>query len=44
LMREFYTNLKTKKKAESLRQAQLKIIEAYPEPFFWAAYGLTGEP
>lgn len=44
LMREFYTNLRTKKKAEALRQAQLKIIEAYPEPFFWAAYGLTGEP
>jgi len=44
LMREFYTNLKTKKKAESLRQAQLKIMKEFPHPFFWAAYGLTGEP
>jgi CHAT domain-containing protein len=44
LMREFYSNLKTMKKSEALRQAQLKTMKAFPEPFFWAAYGLTGEP
>lgn len=44
LMREFYSNLKSAKKSEALRQAQLKIMRQFPEPFFWAAYGLTGEP
>jgi len=44
LMREFYSNLKTNKKSEALRQAQLKTMQEFPEPFFWAAYGLTGEP
>ncbi len=44
LMREFYTNLKTAKKSEALRQAQLKTMKEFPHPFFWAAYGLTGEP
>jgi CHAT domain-containing protein/Tfp pilus assembly protein PilF len=44
LMREFYLNLKTMKKSEALRQAQLKTMKEFPEPFYWAAYGLTGEP
>ena len=44
LMRDFYSNLKTMKKAEALRQAQLKTMKEFPEPLFWAAYGLTGEP
>ncbi len=44
LMREFYSNLKSAKKSVALRQAQLKIMKRYPAPFFWAAYGLTGEP
>jgi len=43
-MREFYSNLRSAKKSEALRQAQLKTMERFPEPFFWAAYGLTGEP
>ena len=43
LMREFYTNLKTAKKSEALRQAQLRIMKEFPEPFFWAAYELNGE-
>jgi CHAT domain-containing protein len=43
-MREFYTNLKTMTKSEALRQAQLKTMKEFPQPFFWAAYGLTGEP
>jgi CHAT domain-containing protein len=44
LMSEFYSNLKSAKKSEALRQAQLKTMKEFPEPFFWAAYGLTGEP
>ena len=44
LMREFYQHLKTVKKSEALRQAQLKTMEQFPEPFYWAAYELTGEP
>ncbi len=43
LVQEFYTNLKTKKKSEALRQAQLKIMKEFPHPFFWAAYELNGE-
>ncbi len=43
LMREFYATLKSSKKSEALRQAQLKIMKSYPHPFFWAAYGLSGE-
>jgi CHAT domain-containing protein len=44
LMREFYQHLKGSKKSEALRQAQLKVMEQFPEPFYWAAYELTGEP
>jgi len=44
LMRQFYSNLKTMKKSAALRQAQLKTMKEFPHPFFWAAYGLTGEP
>ena len=44
LMQEFYSNLKIMKKSEALRQAQLKTMQEFREPFFWAAYELTGEP
>jgi CHAT domain-containing protein len=44
LMKEFYLQLKTQKKSVALRQAQLKTMKEFPEPFFWAAFGLTGEP
>ncbi len=44
LMREFYQHLKTGKKSDALRQAQLKTMKEFPEPFYWAAYQLTGEP
>ncbi len=44
LMKEFYLQLKTAKKSAALRQAQLKIMKEFPQPFFWAAFGLTGEP
>jgi CHAT domain-containing protein len=43
-MRLFYEALKTSKKAEALRQAQLETMKQFPEPFYWAAYQLTGEP
>jgi CHAT domain-containing protein len=43
LMCEFYVNLKTLKKSEARRQAQLKTMKEFPEPFFWAGYQLTGE-
>jgi CHAT domain-containing protein len=32
------------KKCEALRQAQLTTMKEFPEPFYWAAYQLTGEP
>ncbi len=44
LMKEFYQHLKTAKKSEALRQAQLKTMKEFPEPFYWAAYQLSGEP
>jgi CHAT domain-containing protein len=42
LMKAFYTNLAGMNKEQALRQAQIKIREAYPHPFFWAAFELTG--
>ena len=45
LMRAFYENLRAgQPKGESLRQAQLAILQRYPHPYYWAAYQLTGEP
>jgi CHAT domain-containing protein/Tfp pilus assembly protein PilF len=45
LMRAFYGYLKAgRPKSEALRQAQLATLRAYPHPYFWAAYQLTGEP
>jgi CHAT domain-containing protein/Flp pilus assembly protein TadD len=44
LMAEFYRNLKSMNKSQALRQAQLKTMKDFPQPLFWAAYGLTGEP
>jgi len=44
LMREFYSNLRTETKSEAIRQAQLKTMTEFPQPFYWAAYELTGEP
>jgi CHAT domain-containing protein len=42
LMVAFYENLKTKGKREALREAELKVKEQYPHPFYWAAFRLTG--
>lgn len=44
VMTEFYRQMKTAHKSEALRRAQLKTMEQFPEPFYWAAYALTGEP
>ncbi|WP_181256740.1 CHAT domain-containing protein [Merismopedia glauca] len=54
LISEFYTNLVERKmtKAESLRQAQIKLIKTkqedrinndYDNPYFWAAFVLIGD-
>lgn len=43
LIRRYYANLATMKKAEALRQAQLQTRKEFPHPFYWAAYTLTGE-
>lgn len=32
------------KSSEALGQTQLKVMEQFPEPFYWAAHQLTGEP
>ncbi len=42
LMQAFYANLASMNKREALRQAQIKAREAFPHPFFWAAFQLTG--
>jgi len=42
LMRAFYDDLKRVSVAESLRAAQLETMRAFPHPFAWAAFGLTG--
>ncbi len=44
LMRDFYSNLKKLNKSAALRQAQLTTMKQFPQPFFWAAYELAGEP
>jgi CHAT domain-containing protein len=44
LMQEFYRNLQAGRgKAEALRQAQIATLAKYPDPYYWAAYELTGE-
>ncbi len=43
LMAELYKNRKTMSKAEALRQAQLTLKKARPEPFYWAPFVLTGD-
>jgi len=42
LMEAFHGNLASMNKREALREAQLKAREAFPHPFFWAAFQLTG--
>jgi CHAT domain-containing protein len=44
LMSEFYKNLKTMRKADALRAAQLNLMKTYRHPFFWGAFVLNGAP
>ena len=44
LMRSFYTHLKRgMSKAEALRTAQSETRRQYPNPYYWAAFVLTGD-
>ena len=42
LMVNFYNNLSKMNKDEALQQAQLKVKKQYPQPYYWAAFLLTG--
>jgi CHAT domain-containing protein len=42
LMETFYDNLSKLSKQDALRAAQMKTRDAFPHPFFWAAFQLTG--
>jgi CHAT domain-containing protein len=44
LMREFYRRLDTDGAAPALRAAQRAVMREFPQPFAWAAFGLTGVP
>jgi len=44
LIRAFYTRLDSANPVEALRQAQLETMRTFPNPFAWAAFGLTGVP
>lgn len=44
VIRSYYAHLKTMKKSDALRHAQLQTMKEFSHPFFWAAYTLTGEP
>lgn len=44
LMERFYTHLRSgMTKAEALRQAQMDVRAEYPQPYYWAAFVLTGD-
>lgn len=42
LMQAFYGNLASMNKRDALRQAQIKARQAFPHPFFWAAFQIVG--
>jgi CHAT domain-containing protein len=45
LMLRFYHHLQDGVgKAAALRQAQLETMAEHPHPYFWAAFGLVGDP
>jgi CHAT domain-containing protein len=44
LVRAFYDRLERVGPGAALRQAQLETARAFPHPFAWAAFGLTGAP
>jgi CHAT domain-containing protein len=45
LMKEFYTNLKTKTKSDAIRDAQIKLIKSkeFKHPYYWAPFVLIGD-
>ncbi len=44
LMERFYTHLQAgMDKAKALRQAQIEMREDYPNPYYWAAFVLSGD-
>ncbi|MFO8146067.1 MAG: CHAT domain-containing protein, partial [Gillisia sp.] len=43
IMVDFYSNLKNMDKASALRNAQITAMEEYPNPYYWAAFKLTGD-
>ncbi|MCL4298819.1 MAG: CHAT domain-containing protein [Anaerolineae bacterium] len=44
LMERFYTHLgEGMSKAEALRQAQIETREKFPNPYYWAAFVLSGD-
>ena len=45
LMVDFYTRLLTgQSRAEALRGAQLEMMSRYPNPLYWGAFILQGDP
>lgn len=42
LMAAFYRNMASMDKRQALRQAQMEARKHFPQPFFWAAFQLTG--
>lgn len=44
LVRALYARLEATGPVEALRQAQLETLRAYPHPYSWAAFGLSGLP
>ena len=42
LVRAFYTRVETAGPVDALRKAQLETMRAFPHPYAWAAFGLTG--
>jgi CHAT domain-containing protein len=45
LMEKFYEHLlRGNSKANALRQAQADVRQKYPNPYYWAAFVLTGDP
>ena len=45
LMEKYYNNLKSINKPDALRSAQLELLnnQKYNEPYYWAAFTLTGD-
>ena len=44
LMIGFYERIPRMAKDKALREAQLRVKQRYPHPFYWAAFQLTGLP